>query len=141
MDEKKELTKIVEKISNILGEIEDEAFSKGELSAFTVKQIYYLDVISRTDKPTVSQLAEKLDVSKPTVTVALKKFIKRGYLRKIQSKSDRRVFFIELTEEGKKLVEIHENAHKDFACKIIQNLDDSETQQLIKIFSKLLRKV
>ncbi len=138
MNTQESLVEIVEKISVMMGEFEDKALNSDELSDLTVKQIYYLDTIAQLNKPTFSDLAEILEVTKPTVTMAVNRLISMGYVRKLQSLEDKRVYHILLTKRGKKVVNVHNQAHRDFAREIAENLNEKELVQLVKILGKII---
>jgi DNA-binding MarR family transcriptional regulator len=132
------LIKVVEKISNMMGEFEDKALNSDELSDLTVKQIYYLDIVDSISEPTFTNLASEMDVTKPTVTLAINKLIKQGYVKKEQSTEDRRVYHILLTEKGREVVKVHDQAHRDFAREIVKCLEQDDLEKLVGIFKKII---
>ena len=138
MEPRKTLVDVVEKISSMMGEFEDKALNSDELSDLTVKQLYYLDIVKKLANPTFTDLSEQIGVTKPTVTTAINKLIKQGYIEKIQSVEDRRVYNILLTEAGERIVDIHDKAHKDFAHMISGCLNNQELNKLVEIFTKVI---
>ncbi len=138
MEPRKSLVDIVEKISSMMGEFEDKALNSDELSDLTVKQLYYLDMVKKLNNPTFTDLSEEIGVTKPTVTTAINKLIKQGHIEKIQSVEDRRVYNLLLTEEGERVVDIHDKAHKDFARMISNSLNDQELNKVVDIFTKVI---
>src|SRR5690554_6811707 len=97
MENNKALIKVVEKLSTMMGDFEDKALNSDELSDLSLKQIHYLDVIKKLSEPAFTDLAKEMGVSKPTVTQAVNKLIKQGYVKKEQSIEDRRVYHLLLT--------------------------------------------
>lgn len=138
MEPRKALVDVVEKISSMMGEFEDKALNSDELSDLTVRQLYYLDIIKKLSDPTFTDLSEEIGVTKPTITTAVNKLIKQGYLKKVQSIEDRRVYNLLLTEAGKRVVDIHDKAHNDFALMISNCLNDQELNKLVEIFTKVI---
>lgn len=134
------LVDVVEEISSMMGEFEDQALNSDKLSDLTVKQIYYLDIINNLFKPTFTDLAHEMGVTKPTVTLAINKLIELDYVKKEQSNQDRRVYHILLTPKGKEVIRVHDKAHKDFAREIIECLDQSELEHLVGICKKIIRR-
>ena len=92
---KEKLITIVERFSTLMAEREERALNNEGSSRLTVRQMYYLNIIAKMDRPTVSQMAERLSVTKPTVTTTVRKFIEEGYLKRIQSEEDRRIFCLD----------------------------------------------
>ncbi len=138
MEPRKTLVDIVEKISSMMGEFEDIALNSDELSDLTVKQLYYLDMVKKLSNPTFTDLSEKIGVTKPTVTTAVNKLIKQGFIEKIQSVEDRRVYNLLLTAAGERVVDIHDKVHKDFAHMISSCLNNQELNKLVEIFTKVI---
>ena len=49
-----------------------------------------------------------------------------GYVTKVQSAEDRRVYHIVLTPKGERINELHENVHKLLAARLTKNLSENE---------------
>lgn len=64
----------------------------------TYNSLLYLDVIMSNPNCTVSYLADKLKVNKSAITVKVKELINQGLIIKTQSKEDKRVFYLTITE-------------------------------------------
>lgn len=64
--------------------------------------LLYLDLISFSQDCTVSYLASVLHVAKSSVTIKVNELVKQGLIEKRQSETDRRVFYLSLTEAAAK---------------------------------------
>ena len=135
------IEEIIEKLSQSMERYETEAFSNSPLSNLTPTQVHYLDAIFHLKDPKVSELASYLNVSKPTVTFALNKMEKQGFVIKTQSDEDRRFFSIHLTSKGKELAKLHDEIHKNFADFFKQVLDEKELKALETLLGKVLKEV
>ncbi len=82
-----------------------------------------------------SDLAKGLQVSTATVTVSLKKLERDGYIRKTSKKSDSRVNFVELTEEGRHIVEKSRLLIESMDEKTLEGFCEEEVKEL-RIFLK-----
>ncbi len=133
-----ELMELIEKFTRILNIIEEAALKQDDLKDVTVRQFFYLDIISRLPQPTASTLAEQMDVSKPTVTIALNNLLSQGYIEKAQSEADKRIFMIQLTNNGKKICQAHDNGYKIIVEQLFQSLTPDELNQFNSIFQKLV---
>lgn len=132
------LIKLTEELTRLLGQIEEQVLNAEEMSELTVRQIYYLDLIKEFENPTASELAQKLGVTKPTVTNTLNYLIEKGFVEKIRSDVDRRVYHLHLTDQGYKITELHDEAHKEFVSILTESLNSQEIDQFINIFTKIL---
>lgn len=136
-----EFTDLVIKIREILLSSslqKREAAFSGELPEVTFRQNYYLDVISRMEQPTCSELAEKFRVSRPAVTAIVNKLIDMGYLKKVQCNDDRRVFYIMLSERGERLMESNNAVAREWAQHIESTLSPAELQKYAEFLEKVI---
>ena len=62
------LQKLIEMLSQSMEQNEQKVIEQSEFASLTMSKIHYLDTISHLERPTISQLAKKLGVSKPSVT-------------------------------------------------------------------------
>jgi DNA-binding MarR family transcriptional regulator len=137
MDEKSVVLDTVEMISQLMGTLESRAFELEGFSDITMNQMHYLEMVGMMGGPTFGDLADKLDVSRPSVSAIVKKLIQAGYLEKVQSDEDGRVYFLHLTEKGARFNQLHGEVHQILAKRITENLNPDE----IKILAVLLGKI
>jgi len=107
------------------------------MSELTLRQIEYIKKIGKYEYITISKLADILDLSKPSITQMVKKFIKLDCVYKEQCSEDGRVQFIYLTDRGKDIAEFEDLAMKKLIEKIISNIDEKEIDILIEILIKI----
>ena len=131
------LAEIIEIISRSIAEMESKA--EKQLPDISLQQLYYLDTIARMGNPTPTALAEALHLSKPSVTAILNRFVQQGYLCKKPSDKDRRSFHIHLTEKGQRIAIVHDTIHQNIAQHFVDNLEEAELQQLVKLLNKVVR--
>ena len=107
------------------------------LSEMSLKQINYLRVFYEHRAITTSQLAEILNLSKPTVTEMVKKFIKSECLVKESCPADGRVFYLKLTTKGEKIATLDEMTAIYLAGAIETKLTEEELILLVELLKKL----
>lgn len=139
MNVEDKLIEIVELITGMAVEVNEGAFSKGLFSNLTWAQFIYLDAIAKMQNPTISEVAHKLDVAKPTVTNTVNSLVAGGYVDKVLSSDDKRIHFIKVTSKGKKIVQAHDQVHRSLAKELIEPLTPEEISQLISISEKILK--
>jgi DNA-binding MarR family transcriptional regulator len=132
------LIEIISGISNLIGNAEEYAKEQFNLQNLTLTQMHYIETIQTLDNPSITELASKLNLSKPTVKVAIDKLIERSYVFKVQSDADRRSAHLHLTEKGKLINQMHDYAHKQIAEKIHRKLNANEIKSLISVLTKVL---
>jgi DNA-binding MarR family transcriptional regulator len=129
---------LIDVLIRIFGELESKALQESELSELSLKQMVYLESIARMEQPTFSDLARRLGVSKPSVTAIVSKLIEKGYVEKMQSAEDKRIFYILLTEKGHGLNKMHSNLHRQIANHFSSALEPSEINQLGLLLHKVI---
>lgn len=112
-----------------------------ELPEMTFKQFVYLDAIIKMNNPTYGDLAKKFRVTKPAVTATVNKLINLGYLERVQSNEDRRVFHIIISSKGNRMLALEDSVATDYTKHIEQCLTIHEAEQYIAIAEKILAAV
>jgi DNA-binding MarR family transcriptional regulator len=103
----------------------------------TAKQFYYLEQIDCRGDLTFSSLAERLCITKPSVTEIINKLIKLDCIYKEKSPTDGRVYYIYLTAKGKKIARMKSETNMKLARQIRERLNPEEQE----LFINLLRKI
>jgi DNA-binding MarR family transcriptional regulator len=75
-----------------------ESWQEGEGSLTTV-ETFCMEIIYAMNKPTINEFAKLANISSPNAAYKVNNLVKKGYLRKIQSKDDKREFNLEVTEK------------------------------------------
>ena len=69
-------------------------------SGLRLPQFRLLDVLASAGQATVSEMSERLNITRATTSVLVNELIRNGSLAVVENPSDRRSFHIHLTEEG-----------------------------------------
>jgi len=86
--------------------------------------------------PNITELARNLKLTKPTVKVAVDKFIEKDFLYKIKSDDDRRSAHLHLTEKGKLINQMHNYYHRRIAESLSRKLNREELDALVGLLNK-----
>jgi DNA-binding MarR family transcriptional regulator len=132
------VTQIVDIFSKMLKEAKEEALNTEELNKITLPQLRYVEAIARLNNPTFGALTDYLGVSKASVTSIVELLINAGYVEKVRSTTDSRLFYLSLTAKGEKLVNAEIQSRKKFIQKITDTLSEQEIQHLNTIFGKII---
>lgn len=138
MDKKRKiLNELLVQIFNDILEIEEETLKKGVLNDISVKEIHTIEAISMYEERTMSEVAQDLKITVGTLTTAINKLIKKGYVERKRIEEDRRVVLIKLTKRGKLAYRLHEKFHNDMINATIDGLSDEEEKVLISSLDRL----
>jgi len=138
MKESYMLTDIITALTTKIAKIEEKTITKSSFSELTGKQMYYLEIISNLNNPTLSELAIELNLSKPSITAIVDKFEEKGFIRKVKSDEDRRVSHIHMAEKGKDIEKLHSKIHMKISNMFTSKLAEGELKLLINLLSKVI---
>lgn len=136
------LAELIERLSQSMQDHEEGVIRTSEFANLTLTQIHYLDAIRHFDTPpTISQVAENLDIAKPTATNALDRLENDGYVRKVPSADDRRVWFVHLTNKGLRISDLHDLIHQGYAENFEKSLNKEELDILVVLLNKVINHI
>lgn len=119
----------------------DHTLKKQQTAGFsqlTFSQFQYVDAIATLGEPTVSEVAARLGFSKASATAAINKLTALGFVSKTQSEVDKRVFYVDLTESGRRLVEARARTIQAYVDFVVSALTEDEMRQFEAILGKLV---
>ncbi|NLA86822.1 MAG: MarR family transcriptional regulator [Clostridiales bacterium] len=129
---------LIEVYHNIV-RVEEEFLQRNSRINLTIREMHLIECVGedREKGKTVSEIAEYLKIARPSVTVAVKKLEKKGYLSKNSCETDGRVVRVTLTREGRKVYAYHKRYHMSMIHEIESEFDESEQELLVRIIAKL----
>ena len=136
MNQELELVESMDKLSVLMQKFQTELLT-GELKEYTLRQLYYIELIDKQEGISFSEISRKLDLKKSTVSIAINQLIDLEIVKKIQSDTDKRFYFLKLTPKGKTIMKMHKQVHKNTIKKILTILSPEEVEIFIKIVDKI----
>ena len=110
-------------------------------SSLSAAEAYAVEVIYALNKPTISQFAEFLQVSQPNATYKLNVLIRKGYIEKVNSSSDKREYHLVPTLKFWDYYAISQNYINIVMQRIRERFSCEEAEQLenmLRIISREL---
>jgi DNA-binding MarR family transcriptional regulator len=121
-----------ESINNISNTLSDT-----QISNFNMNDYYYLTSIYQLGTPKLGELATKLNLTKPAISALVKKLEKNELIVKTQSKEDKRIYYVSLTDKAIKIIK----GDNELYAKLSNIFSDLLTNEEIYIVDNLLQKV
>ncbi len=125
----------IEQYHEVLRVADEEEMKAAGLPDITIHQFFYLREIRRHEQTTLTQLAQTLQVTKPSVNAAVTRLIKDGFVSRIQSTVDQRKYHLSLTKQGHQIFIHKERAYKRF----IQQVEHQSSQEQREILAEAFR--
>lgn len=117
--------------------IEESELKKSQFNDLSITEMHTIEAIGLHEHKTTSEVAKILSVTVGTLTVAINNLVKKGYVERKRSDKDRRVVQLILTNRGRLVYRVHDYFHKEMVHAALRDMDESETQALIKGLNNL----
>lgn len=129
--------KLLSAIFNLGRLIREKMHSDKCSSDFTHAEIEVLKFMYKEKNTTMRAIADYLHIKPSSTTPIIDHLVRKGSLKRIKDKNDRRVVYIKLTSDGlKSLQKKYKSIHKTLA-KVFGKLNEKDKKNLIKIFEKI----
>lgn len=117
--------------------LEESELKKSRLN-LSISEIHLIELIAKAGGGmTVSEIAERLKVTRPSVTVAVNKLVQKGYCEKRRREDDGRVVAVALTKAGRKVEAFHARCHRSMIREISDDLTENEKAELLRTMSRI----
>ena len=120
---------------HLLTGVIDEAAAGIEALGLEVKEFFVLDGVEELPYP--AQLAKRLSIPKPTITLYLKNLEAKGFVRREIDPEDLRRHRLRITASGRKTVTRARNILSDRYGERLARLNDSERDEFQRSLEKL----
>ena len=107
-----------------------------ELS-LTATEVYCVEIIHNLEKPTIQEFANFIGISSPNATYKVNSLIKKGYVKKLQSDTDKREFYLDVTEKYYRYYNINEK----YLDIVEERLKNELSPEEFKMFNDTLKKI
>ena len=137
----KELNDLLVQTYRSIGVMEEQMVCSSKHMNLTISEIHLLEAVGDVgegeDGLTISEISERMGISLPSVTAAINKLVKKGYVEKTRSQVDGRVVHVTLTKDGHKANTAHRYFHIRMVRSITPGLTEEEQSTMLKGIQKL----
>lgn len=134
---KSELNELFEEIYRNVRVMEERDLKKSQLN-LSISEMHLLEQIGKGEGGmTVSEIAQKQNVTKPSVTVAVNKLVQKGYCEKQRVEEDGRSVLVTLTKLGRRVNAFHARFHRNMIREVTADLTETEQEKLLEIMGRL----
>lgn len=118
---------------------EQKALHKGIFHDLSLSEMHALEAIGLYDRPMMSETAAKLRVTTGTLTVAVNRLVRKGYVDRQRDETDRRIVRIQLTRKGKLACRMHHKFHTLLVDRLVSPLDEDGRAVLLSTLGEIAR--
>ncbi|ANE22132.1 MarR family transcriptional regulator [Denitrobacterium detoxificans] len=117
--------------------IEERALDNRYTQGLTITDIHTIVAVGLYERNPMNVCATRLDVTLATLTTAVNKLEKLGYVRRERSQEDRRKVLLSLTTQGRKAYRAHLLFHKRMISEALNGLTNEEQRVLAHALAKV----
>lgn len=128
--------KILQVIPVIAHFLRDEVREYGKPN-LSLSQLRILCFLERHPESSLSEIAEYIDVTRPTMSQAIERLVKQGYVKRVSNPQERRQVLLSLTSTGDKYQQQVQQALLARIEQKLTSLDDKQDRQVIEVLSLL----
>ena len=105
--------------------------------SLTAMEAFSIEIIHALNEPTIGRFAEFLNISQSNATYKVNSLIKKGYLKKQNSDTDRREYHLVLSEKYYNYTDIM----RSYVKTVLGRIEDSFSHEETELFSNMLMRI
>lgn len=136
------LNRLLVKLYRSIEKLEETMLSASRSIPLTISEIHFLEAVTQAGGEGVSsvrELSDYLGISPPSVTAAVNKLMRKGYVTKAKCAGDGRVVRVSLTRQGRRAERAHRYFHQSLIRSVTKDLTEEEKRVLLSGVEKLDR--
>ena len=122
---------------NVVLRVEERALDNRFTKGLSITEIHTLEAIGYSDRNPMNVVANRLNVTMATLTIAINKLVGKGFVRRERSTVDRRKVLVSLTKEGRKVYRVHRLFHQSMVNEAVGLLTEEEEHSLVTDLGKV----
>ena len=131
------LNKLLVQLFNDILHIEENSLKNIDLIDLSMTEIQTIEAVGIKDAKTMGEIAHDLRITVGTLSAAITKLIKKGYVERKRTEEDRRVVLVSLTSKGENVYREHQVFHEEMITSMLGNFSEEEEYILAIALEKL----
>jgi DNA-binding MarR family transcriptional regulator len=111
-----------------------EKWQEREVSLTTV-ETFCMEIIYAMNGPTVNEFAKVANISSPNAAYKINNLVRKGYLEKVQSESDKREYHLYATEKYKN----YYNISYQYIQTVMERIENRFTPEELEVMERILK--
>jgi len=104
----------------------------------SMTEVHTLENIEKSSSKTMSDIAKLQMVTQGTLTVAVNRLVKKGFVWRERDKEDKRVIHLELTPVAKEVLKVHDRFHESMIDSLIADMKVDDDINLMNSLDKIM---
>ncbi|WP_168121842.1 MarR family transcriptional regulator [Paenibacillus sp. HB172176] len=105
--------------------------------------VHVIDCIGNHEPVNNTTIAEKMDLSKASISKISAKLLQEGYIKRSQLKDNKKEIYFSLSAKGRRIFDAHAEMHELFEQRfmtVMSSFSEAELQASLKFFETMLEK-
>jgi len=116
-------------VFNIAMDIQELYLKQGPFKQLSMSEMHVLEAVDKESSPSMSAVANHLNVTLGTLTTAVKK----------KSTQDQRIYYLRLTDQGKEALKVHEQFHHELDSIYRNRIPDERVEWVFSTLSDIYK--
>jgi DNA-binding MarR family transcriptional regulator len=104
----------------------------------SMTEVHTLENIEKSPTKTMTDIAKSQMVTQGTLTVAVNRLVKKGFVWRNRDKEDKRVIRLELTPVAKEVLKIHDRFHESMIDSLLSEMHVDDDTNLMNSLQKIM---
>lgn len=128
---------MLSKTFNSIQYVERASLSNRLTEGLSISELRTINAVGLYECNPMKVIAERLNVTLATVTVAIDKLVRKGFMRRIRSEVDRRQVLVKLTTKGRKAYRANDAFHRNMVDTALADLSPEEERAFLLGLEKI----
>lgn len=106
---------------------------------YSKQELLAIDVLGMNGACRMGEIAEYLSVGQSAITSLIDRLEEKGNVIRVRSKVDRRVWLVELSDEGQKIFQVQAKNYRTVAEELIAPLTDAERKTFVGLLTRMTK--
>lgn len=134
---REDLDELLSSTFNTILRVEERALQNKLTNGLTITEMHTIAAIGLHERNPMNVVAARLDVTLATLTTAVAKLERKGFVERSRSEKDRRKVLVSLTKAGRAAYRSHRLFHRSMVESALEGLSEEEE----RVFARSLNKV
>ncbi len=119
--------------------LEEESLNRSSAFRLSINEMHLLEAIAKGKGQgrSITDIARELAITLPSVTAAVNKLARKGYVEKSKDEGDKRLVIVLLTSQGRRAEASHRFFHRNMVNQASKGLREDEKAALLKGLNNL----
>ena len=138
MNFESELTEFLAETNRLISKVEENMLTSLKTHPVSLAEAHAIEAVGKDKEGrSITELANDLDIALPSVTAAIWKLAKRGFVEKLKDENDKRVVKVKLTKLGERVNMVHRLIHERMVDEIIDAFTEEERALIFKMLQRI----